>query len=127
MLYSDRIPFDTLWRKGLNECRIIVRKDRKVYAGAFYHLQPLEPVVDAMNWSWPENPCSVRRYIASWSEMLLVSNWFQECFDLKKLKSASETNDAVAQRLLGFMYANAWRSGASYDTREDDDKLVDRV
>jgi hypothetical protein len=124
LLYSDRIPFDFFWRKDLNDCRIILRKDGKVYAGAFFHLQPLEPVIDSMNLFWPENPCSIRKYLASWAEMLSVSEWFQGWFDLAKLKAQAEANNEISQRILGFLYANAWMEGTSYDTREENDKLA---
>src|SRR5271157_5761659 len=126
MLWEDRIPFDSLWRKDLKDCRLILRKDGKIYAGAFYYRETLEPVIDAMNlMGRPDNPVAkVRKYKASWSEIVYVFTWFKEWFDLDALKAKAEANDAIAQRLLGFIYANAWTSASSYDTREADDKVA---
>jgi TPR repeat protein len=124
MLYKGRFPFDELWRKDLKDCRVIVGKDKKIYAGPFYHLAQIEPILDYYNVRRPERLYTVRRYQASDDELELDVVWFTECCDFDWLKKQANTNNTVCQRILGFAYANQWTPGANYDTRVESDRCA---
>ena len=119
---NRRIPFDFLWRTDLKDTLFVMSKCRKFYYGPFFPLQQIQPVFDFLTRRAPDRLFGLVKYRGIVEELLSADEFFTEYTDTNWIRDRASSGDAVYQRLLGFIYANAWLEGASYDVRPDFDR-----